>query len=79
MLTIKKINSLKPRVRVRKLGAIFHEAYSGVVYEESYLKECLDLLVSQELLTITDKNNILLFSSVEERDGKIFIIALYIF
>ena len=61
MLTIKKINSLKPRVRVRKLGAIFHEAYSGVVYEESYLKECLDLLVSQELLTITDKNNILLF------------------
>ena len=61
MLTIKKINSLKPRVRVRKLGAIFHEAYSGVIYDESYLKECLDLLVSQELLTITDKNNILLF------------------
>ena len=62
MLTIKKITTLKPRVRVTKLGAIFHEAYSGVVYDESYLKECLDLLISQELVTAKDKNDILLFS-----------------
>ena len=79
MLTIKKINTLKPRVRVRKLGAIFHEAYSGVVYEESYLKECLNLLLSQELVTAKDKNDILLFSQ-RGREGweDIYYRTLYI-
>ncbi len=62
MLTIKKINTLKPRVRVRKLGAIFHEAYSGVVFDDSYLNECLNLLLSQELLSDDDRKDIFLFS-----------------
>ena len=79
MLTIKKINTLKPRVRVRKLGAIFHEAYSGVIYDEPYLKECLDLLLSQELVTLNDKHDILLFSQ-RGREGweDIYYRTLYI-
>ena len=62
MLTIKKIKTLKPRVRVRKLGAIFHEAYSGVTFDSGYLTECLAFLLSQELLGEEDRKDIILFS-----------------
>ena len=61
MLTIKKIKSLKPRVRVRKLGGIFHEAYSGVQYGSDYLSSCLSQLLSEDLLEEKDKKDILLF------------------
>ncbi|MGN1163988.1 MAG: TrmH family RNA methyltransferase [Candidatus Ornithospirochaeta sp.] len=61
MLTIKKINTLKPRVRVRKLGGIFHEAYSGAEYEEDYLQSCFSLLLSQELLSAEDRKEIARF------------------
>ena len=75
MLTIKKINTLKPRVRVRKLGAIFHEAYLGVSFDESYLKECMELLLSQK------KTEKIYFSFLkkEERVGKIYITVPSIF
>ena len=61
MLTIKKIRSLKPRVRVRKLGGIFHEAYSGVQYGFDYLSSCLSQLLSEDLLEEKDRKDILLF------------------
>ena len=79
MLTIKKINTLKPRVRVRKLGAIFHEAYLGVSFDESYLKECMELLLSQELITEEDRKDIFLFSE-KGREGweDIYYRTLYI-
>ena len=63
MLTIKKINSLKPRVRVRKIGGIFHEAYSVGGMGEDYLKAILEILLKEDLLSREDRNDISLFFS----------------
>ncbi len=66
MITIKKIRSLKPRVRVRKLGEIFHLA-TLTSLDKGYIKDALDELVEEELLSKKDKEDILYFYS---RGGK---------
>ena len=79
MITTKKIKTLNPRVRVRKLGAIFHEAYSGVAFDEEYLEECFLLLLSQELVGEEDRKDLILFFQ-RGRDGweDIYYRTLYI-
>lgn len=63
MLTLKKLRSLKPRVRVRKAGGIFHEAYGGVKFEEGYLEECLSILLGEDILSEEDRTAITSFFS----------------
>ena len=60
MITIKKIKTLKPRVRVRKLGEIFHNT-NVTPFEEEYLSSALDMLLSEELLSDKDREDILSF------------------
>ena len=79
MLTIKKIRSLKPRVRVRKLGGIFHEAYSGVQYGSDYLSSCLSQLLSEDLLEEKDRKDILFSLIMEGKAGRIYITGPSIF
>ncbi len=62
MITIKKIRTLKPRVRVRKLGEIFHLA-SDENYGRDYLEAALGELLSQELLSEKDREDISYFYS----------------
>ncbi|MBQ0070819.1 MAG: TrmH family RNA methyltransferase [Spirochaetales bacterium] len=50
MITIKKIETLKPRVRIRKLGGIFHEAVY-TEFDAAYLESAYQCLLGQELLT----------------------------
>ncbi len=66
MITIKKIKSLKPRVRVRKLGEVFHIATVSPVDRE-YLEEALSVLLEEELLSKKDRQDIAYFYS---RGGK---------
>ena len=66
MITIKKIRSLKPRVRVRKLGEVFHLA-TVMDYDDEYIKEALEELLQQELLSQKDREDILYFYT---RGGK---------
>ena len=62
MITIKKIRTLKPRVRVRKLGEIFHLS-TVENYDRAYVDAALDELLSQELLSDKDKEDISYFYS----------------
>lgn len=57
MITIKKIATLKPRVQLRKLGAIFHEA-SLKNLDEEYLEDAYRFLLSSELLSPSDQKAI---------------------
>ena len=50
MITVKKIATLKKRVQLRKIADVFHEAKSEN-FDAEYLRECLDLLPSTELLS----------------------------
>lgn len=54
MITIKKIETLKPRVRIRKLGGIFHEAVY-TEFDKDYLESAYQCLLRQELLTEEDR------------------------
>ncbi len=60
MITIKKIRTLKERVRVRRLGEIFFLA-TRTELDPSYVKEALDTLLEEELLSKKDKEDILYF------------------
>ncbi len=62
MITIRKIKTLRPRVRVRKLGEVFHEASLSSVDGE-YLKSALEALLEEELLSSQDRADILGFYS----------------
>ncbi len=62
MITIKKIKGLKERVRVRKLGEIFYIA-SVSSLDEGYIKDAFCLLLSQDLLSTKDREDILYFYS----------------
>ncbi len=62
MITIKKIKSLKPRVRVRKLGEVFHIAAISPV-DRAYLEEALSALLDEELLSKKDREDISYFFS----------------
>ncbi len=62
MITIKKIRSLKPRVRVRKLGEVFHLATLSHLDDE-YIKDALNELLQEELLSQKDREDILYFYS----------------
>lgn len=62
VITIKKIKSLKPRVRVRKLGEVFHLAAISPVDRE-YLEEALSVLLEEELLSKKDREDIAYFYS----------------
>lgn len=53
MITIKKIASLKPRVQLRKVADVFHEAKSENLDRE-YLEECLSLLPATGLVSSDD-------------------------
>lgn len=66
MITIKKIKSLKPRVRVRKLGQVFYIAATEVV-ERQYIRDALETLLGEELLSGKDREDILYFYN---RGGK---------
>lgn len=57
MITIKKIETLKPRVRIRKLGGIFHEA-TYTEFDKEYLESAYLCLLRQELLTDDDRAKI---------------------
>lgn len=52
MLRVKKIESLKDRVQLRKIGGIFHE---NTLYDDDYLRDVFSLLLKNELLTNEDK------------------------
>lgn len=67
MITIKKIKSLKPRVRVRKLGEIFHLAAVSSV-DRAYLEEALSVLLGEELLSKKDREDIAYFYSLGGRE-----------
>lgn len=53
MITIKKISTLKPRVQLRKIADIFHEASSNDL-DRDYLEEAFNLLSSTNLITEED-------------------------
>jgi len=67
VITIKKIKSLKPRVRVRKLGEIFHLAAVSSV-DRAYLEEALSVLLGEELLSKKDREDIAYFYSLGGRE-----------
>ncbi len=67
MITIKKIKSLKPRVRVRKLGEIFHNT-CVTPFDEEYLRSALDTLLSEDLLSEGDREDILSFYNRGEKE-----------
>lgn len=60
MITIKKIATLKPRVQLRKLGGIFHEAEQKF-FESSYLEDAFAFLLESELLSEVDRLSITKF------------------
>ena len=60
MITIKKIASLKPRVQLRKVSDVFHEAKSENLDSE-YLEECLSLLPSTGLVSPADMEKLYYF------------------
>ena len=60
MITVKKIASLKPRVQLRKVADVFHEAKSENLDRE-YLKECLSLLPGTGLLSPDDMEKLYYF------------------
>lgn len=60
MITIKKISSLKPRVQLRKVADVFHEAKSENLDSE-YLEECLSLLPSTGLVSPDDMEKLYYF------------------
>ena len=60
MITIKKISSLKPRVQLRKVADVFHEAKSNGL-ETDYLEECLSLLPSTGLVSSEDMERLCYF------------------
>lgn len=62
MITLKKIETLKPRVRIRKIAEVFHLASVSNV-DESYLHDIYSLLFKQELLEDRDKERIAYFWS----------------
>ncbi len=57
MITIKKIATLKPRVQLRKLGGIFHEALPRNL-ESEYLSDAFDYLMALDSLSALDKAEI---------------------
>ncbi len=62
VITIKKILTLKERVRVRKLGEIFFLA-ARTPLDPGYVKDALDTLLKEELLSNKDKEDIAYFYS----------------
>ncbi len=60
VITIKKIRTLKPRVRVRRLGEIFFLS-TRMELDPGYVKEALETLLSEELLSLKDREDILYF------------------
>ncbi len=67
VITIKKIKTLKPRVRVRKLGEVFHNAGFQPV-DKKYLEEALSVLLEEELLSKKDREDIAHFYSRGSRE-----------
>ncbi len=57
MITVKKIQTLKPRVQLRKIGDIFHQAASKKE-DRSYLDSVLSYLLSTDLVEEGDKRKI---------------------
>lgn len=57
MITIKKISTLKPRVQIRKLGGIFHEAFVKPS-DEAYVNSAYEYLINGTLISEEDKVNI---------------------
>ncbi|MCR5731687.1 MAG: TrmH family RNA methyltransferase [Sphaerochaetaceae bacterium] len=55
MITIKKIETLKPRLKIRKVGELMHLAYSGEVLESEYIESLLSIVLSSELVSLDDK------------------------
>ena len=73
MITVKKIASLKPRVQLRKVADVFHEAKSENLDRE-YLKECLSLLPGTGLLSPDDMEKLYYFfdKNTESSFGDIY-------
>lgn len=67
MITLKKIKSLKPRVRVRKLGQIFHLATYSTL-EKDYVDGAYRALLEEELLSDEDKRLIESFYRKGEKE-----------
>ena len=60
MITKKKIATLKPRVQLRKIGAIFHEMS---IYEPDYLDDIFSFLITLPSLSDEDKEKLSFFYS----------------
>ncbi len=73
VITIKKIKSLKPRVRVRKLGEVFYLA-SRETLDRDYIEDALNTLLSEELLSDKDREDILYFY---KRGGREDLLDIY--
>lgn len=56
MITIKKIETLKPRLKVRKVGELMHLAYRGEVLEKEYVDSLLSILLESELPSQSDRD-----------------------
>lgn len=67
MITIKKLESLKARVRVRKIGEIFHSAnfYS---FSKEYLESALALLLNEDMVGDDDRALIMKFYQKGEKE-----------
>ena len=66
MITIKKIKTLKPRVRVRKLGEILHLATYSTL-DKDYVDSAYRALLEEELLSNEDRR---LIESFYKKGGK---------
>ena len=55
MITIKKIETLKPRLKIRKVGELMHLSYKGEKLENEYVRSLLSILLSSELVSERDK------------------------
>lgn len=55
MLTIRKIESLKPRTRVRKCGTLMHLASQGEPLNREYAESLLGILLSSDIPSKEDK------------------------
>lgn len=56
MITIRKIETLRPRLRVRKVGELMHLAFRGEELEEEYVDSLLAILLESDIPSQADKD-----------------------
>lgn len=68
MITIKKIKTLSPRTRVRKLASIFYLSSKEKI-DTSYLEEAFSLLINDEMFSKEDKDALSYFFNKGEKEN----------